>query len=266
MKLTFFSFRKPTFTGLLSKFSAFSPLLVKKNLIATLTYRAYHISSTFFNFHKEIEFLKDILQKNEYPLVFIEKQIKKTLEKCYGATDCRLTKDDDNVPTEVKPVLFLTHFLGSHSELLSKNLRDLMREHLPNIKLQIMFKSDCVIGNLFGFKDKLPESCMTKFIYKYTCECCNAFYIGKSYRQFKVRVYEHIGKSYYTEKWLNTPVSSKIREHCDSKGHAMNPSQFVIIDRSRYQNDLLLLESLHQKIKKPTIGTQLESTPLLCFD
>ena len=141
-----------------------------------------------------------------------------------------------------------------------------MREHLPNIKLQIMFKSDCVIGNLFGFKDKLPESCMTNFIYKYTCECCNAFYIGKSYRQFKVRVYEHIRKSYYNEKWLASPASSKIREHCHSNGHAMNPSKFVIIDKSRYQNDLLFLESLHQKIKMPTIGTHSESTPLLCFD
>ena len=46
----------------------------------------------------------------------------------------------------------------------------------------------------------------------------------------------------------------------------MVPSNFVIIDKSRYKNDLLLLESLHQKIKKPSIGTHLQSTPLLSFD
>ena len=124
-----------------------------------------------------------------------------------------------------------------------------MREHLPNIKLQIMFKSDCVIGNLFGFKDKLPESCMTKFIYKYTCECCNAFYIGKSYRQFKVRIFEHLGISYRTNSLLVRPPHLDIREHCHTEDHPMRQSNFSIIDTCRFKSDLLTLESLHQKTK-----------------
>ena len=172
----------------------------------------------------------------------------------------------DDVPTEVKPVMFVTYFLGAHSDSSRSDLRNLMNKYLPDIKLQVIFKSGCAVGDLFGFKDKLPESCMTNFIYKYTCESCNAFYIGKSYRHFKVRVFEHIGKSYHTDTFLGCPVHSEIRDHCHKEDHAMVPGNFVIIDKWRYKNDLLILESLHQKIKKPSLGTHEQSTPLLSFD
>jgi hypothetical protein len=263
--LTTSLYRKPTFTGLLSKFSAFSPMLNKKNLVATLTYRAFKICSSFLNFHTEIEFLKNLFQINGYPISFVERQIKKTLDKFFVLPEVSQTPDDD-VPTEAKSIMFMTYFLGDHSEKLRNDLRSLVRKYLPDIKLQVIFKSGSAIGDLFAFKDKLPESCVTKFIYKYTCESCNAFYIGKSQRQFKVRVFEHIGKSYHTGNFLGSPVHSEIRDHCRDKDHAMVPSNFVVIDKSRYKNDLLLLESLHQKIKKPSIGTHLQSTPLLSFD
>ena len=256
-------YRKPTFTGLLSKFSAFSPILCKKNLIATLTYRAYQISSSFPSFHTEIEFLKNLFQQNGYPLDFIEGQIRKTLDKFFIP---KLSNQIDDEPTEGKPVLFVTYFLGSHSEALRNDLKNLMKEYLPSVKLQVIFKAGCVIGDLFGFKDKLPEPCMANFIYKYTCGSCNAFYIGKSYRQFKARVFEHLGKSYYTGDTLGKPKASDVRDHCRNKDHAMVPGNFIMIDKWRYKHDLLLLESLHQKTKKPTIGTHQQSTPLLCFD
>ena len=173
------------------------------------------------------------------------------------------------VPNEVKPIppiLFIADFLGSHSEKLSDDLRCLFKKYLPDIKIRIIFKTGSTIGALFGFKDKLPKTCMANFIYKYTCESCNAFYIGKSYRQYKARVYEHLGKSFRTEDPLNKPVNSDIRDHCHSEHHAVDPSRFEIIDMWRYKNDLPLLESLHQKLKKPTIGTHTQSTPLLSFD
>ena len=191
---------------------------------------------------------------------------KPSINKFFVPPETPKPTDEDDVPTEVRSIMFITYFLGDHSVKLRNDLRALMREYLPDIKLQVIFKSGCAIGDLFGFKDKLPESCMSNFIYKYTCESCNAFYIGKSYRQFKVRVFEHIGKSYRTGEFLGCPVHSEIRDHCHNKDHAMVPSKFVIIDKWRYKNDLLLLESLHQKLKKPTIGTHLQSTPLLSFD
>ena len=258
-------YRKPTFTGLLSKFFAFSPILNKKNLVATLTHRAFKICSSFPSFHTEIEFLKNLFQQNGYPLEFVERQIKKTLNKFFIVPDPPSSPADD-VPTDDKPVMFVTYFLGAHSDALRSDLRNLMGKYLPDIKLQVVFKSGCAVGDLFGFKDKLPESCMNKFIYKYTCGSCNASYIGKSYRHFKARVYEHLGKSYHTDSWLGCPAHSEIRNHCHKEDHAIVPGNFVIIDRTNFKNDLLLLESLHQKTKKPSIGTHEQSTPLLSFD
>ena len=58
-------------------------MLNKKNLVATLTYRAFKICSSFLSFHTEIEFLKNLFQINGYPLSFVERQIKKTLDKFF---------------------------------------------------------------------------------------------------------------------------------------------------------------------------------------
>ena len=247
-------------------------MLYKKNLIATLIDRGFRISSSYAAFHKEVLFLKNILLQNGYPLKFIEQQIKKTLSKFFPSNDDVASQSTSQsmeslgVPTEVKPLLFVTYFLGSHSEVLSKDLRSLMKKYLPQFKLRIIYKSGSVIGDLFGFKDKLPLRCMSHFIYKYTCEGCNAFYIGKSYRQYKVRVFEHLGKSFRTGNLLGKPKYSDIREHCLAEDHPVKLSNFSIIDRCRFKNDLPILESLHQKIKKPTIGTHEQSTPLLCFE
>ena len=85
-------------------------------------------------------------------------------------------------------------------------------------------------------------------------------------QEFSLSVFEHLGKSYLTGNLLGSPVASHIRDHCLNKDHALTPSNFKMIDKWRYKHDLLLLESLHQKTKKPTIGIHQESTPLLCFD
>ena len=53
-------YRKPTFTGLFSKYYAFSPKQNKENLIYTLTVRDFHVSSNFFKLDVELQYLKTI--------------------------------------------------------------------------------------------------------------------------------------------------------------------------------------------------------------
>ena len=60
-------YRKPTFTGLLSKFTSFTPILYKKNLVSTLTFRAFALCSNYFNIDKDIQFIKVLLQKMAIP-------------------------------------------------------------------------------------------------------------------------------------------------------------------------------------------------------
>ena len=70
---------KPTYTGLLTNYNSFTSPNNKKGLIKTLIDRKFCISSTWSGFHYDILNLKSVLQKNEFPLKFIDKSISKYL-------------------------------------------------------------------------------------------------------------------------------------------------------------------------------------------
>ena len=63
------------------KFDSFVPHQYKINLITGLLNRAWKICSTFDLFKLEIEFIKQLLVSNGYPLKFLNGQIRKFLNK-----------------------------------------------------------------------------------------------------------------------------------------------------------------------------------------
>ena len=65
-KLSTSVYRKPTFTGLLSKYDSFAPILYKKNLISTLVFRSFKLSSDYFKFSTDLEFITKILHEIVY--------------------------------------------------------------------------------------------------------------------------------------------------------------------------------------------------------
>ena len=60
-------YRKPTFTGLLSRFDSFTPDKYKDNLIATLVHRGFKLCSSYLSFDTEVNFFKSLLKQNGYP-------------------------------------------------------------------------------------------------------------------------------------------------------------------------------------------------------
>ena len=54
--------------------------LTKLGLVRTLLHRAFTISSSWFLFHEEVVRIKHYLEKNSYPLSFVNKQVKFFLE------------------------------------------------------------------------------------------------------------------------------------------------------------------------------------------
>ena len=255
-------YRKPTFTGLMSKFYDFSPKEYKENLISTLICRAFRICSDYFAFDKEVHFLKNILQRNGYPLSFIESNIGTMLNKLYTTSSSEIKLNFD-VP---KPILYFTTFyLGEVSKTMVKDLRTIMAEGYPQIHFRVLYKSCNTIGTHFSYKDKIPEECVSNLIYKYTCDSCNAFYIGKTQLQFRCRIAQHKGISARTGDKLTSKNNSDIYAHSLKCKVYIKDENFEILDRLNDKNGLLTLESLHQKTKKPSIGIQESSTPLLCF-
>ena len=130
----------------------------------------------------------------------------------------------------------------------------------------MLYKSCNTLGSHFSFKDKTPVDCLSNVVYKYTCERCKASYIGKTEQQFRCRICQHLGISARTGAELGIKVHSEIREHSLKCKTQINVDNFTILDSLQSKQGILILESLHPKIKKPCIGTHQQSTPLLCFD
>ena len=256
-------YRKPTFTGLLSKYYAFSPKQNKENLIYTLTVRAFRICSNYFQLDEELQFLKKVLQANGYPLKFIEYTIGKMLKKLYKPIDFKETLNY-NVPKA--KIYFSTYYLGDLSKQMANDIKKIVGQSFPQIQLLIIFKAHSTIGGHFRLKDKQPQMIRSNVIYKYTCQCCKAFYIGKTDRQLGVRICEHMGISPRTGKPLSVRPHSDIFEHCQKCKVPVSQENFSIEDTLQSKFGLNILESLHQKTKKPSIGTQQQSTPLMSFD
>ena len=74
-------YRKKTFTGLYTDFSSLAPTKYKINLVRVLVYRAFHICSSYRNFHEEIVRIKKILTENCFPKSLIDRIIKKFLDR-----------------------------------------------------------------------------------------------------------------------------------------------------------------------------------------
>ena len=263
--LTTSIYRKPTFTGLLSKFDSFAPNKYKENLIATLVNRGYRLCSSFLAFDNEINFLKSILTKNGYPLSLIEKHIRKVLNKLYSPFG-EETPTKQDVPRAI--VYFPTYFLGPVSNIVSKKLFILMGDFYPQISLRVVYSDNNTIGNRFNFKDKVSTLCTANVVYKYTCEFCKELYIGKTCRQFRSRIREHQGLTVRTGKPCEKSgeVFSEVRNHClEEHNCKVNPDSFEILAKLRNENDLEYLESLFQRSLKPKIINQAQSVPLLMY-
>ena len=159
-------------------------------------------------------------------------------------------------------------FLGNSSIQLRKRLRSIYRECLPNIKLNVIFRSTNRLKSNFCFKDVIPRDLKSLVIYKFKCSICNdTHYLGKTKRHFLTRVYEHLGLSPYTNKSYkyNCKTATAIRRHCKECSHICSIDDFKIINSASNDFHLRIKESLLINKFKPSLNTSEDSIPLLLF-
>ena len=87
-------YRKPTFSGLYTRWDSFCLQQRKINLIKTLVHRALMISSKCF-LDDEIEFIRSTLSKNGYPLSVLDSVVLDVLNKFVRAKRCTVNKCPD---------------------------------------------------------------------------------------------------------------------------------------------------------------------------
>ena len=261
-KLTTSIYRKKTFSGVYVNYNSFLPRDYKRGLISTLLHRAYTICSDYNKLHQEISRLKTIWQKNSYPLSFVDRCVKKFLDKLF------VKRTSPKPISTKKEVLICTEFLGKISILMKKKLQQIFKECGKGIDLHIVFKSSNRLRNAFSFKDSLPIDMDSFLLYKFTCDTCNCVYIGETKRHFLVRAYEHLGVSILTdnEYTYNESTATAVRKHCHDHDHASGIENFQVIGHASNKQQLLLKEALLMgMIKQTIINVQKFSLPLHLF-
>ena len=243
-------FRKHTFTGLCMNFNSFSPFIYKINLIKTLIFRTYFLSSNYFNIHLDFEKVKSFLSLNGFKINMIEKCIRSFLNQI-------------NIPQKPpinnvsKKILYVKlPFHGEESFKVRRNINQLFSKFYPQIKLNIVFQSGFRIKNFFKFKDPIPVPLRSSLVYKYVCNRCNSVYIGKTSRHLHTRISEHLGISYRTSVPLTNPPFSAIRNHTltNHNNYSISPEEFSIIESTHSDFELLTKESILIKQIQPNLN------------
>ena len=163
-------FRKKTFTGLGTNYFSYIPMKFKISSISTLVHRAYHLSSSYINFHNEIKFLNTV---------------NKFLNKLY--------QTNNNPPISVpKQKLFIKlPYYGYATDKITSELNNFLNKLFPQLNIKFICTNSLSIQSFFKHKERLPDPLCSSIIYKFQCLSCNAQYLGSSRRQFLVRVGEH---------------------------------------------------------------------------
>ena len=118
---------------------------------------------------------------------------------------------------------------------------------------------------MFNFKDVIPKDLQSNLVYQYSCSSCNATYIGKTQRRFKVRACELLGITPLTGKKVKTPKSSAIIEHLIFTEYDASFNDFKILTKETNGFKLLIKESLLIARDNPSLNKNIYSTPLELF-
>ena len=294
--LTIFStsiFRKKTFTGLLTKYDSCIPHIFKLNLISTLVYRAWHLSSSYLNFHIELTSIQHLLLKNSFPLTLIYENFHKLITKHYTASN-KYSFDDD-ILTDIRRlflpapsshattdshcilppqsyVFFNFPFIPHISPLIKKQLTTQVKKFFPHVQFRVILKPSYTIRHMFPYKDSFPLLMKPNVVYKYVCDKCELSYIGSTARCLFTRSLCHAGLSSTTLGSISSTEHSNIRNHTDlcsgpksiptqpdfsiDAPTSVNISNFSVLSQYNTENALRIAEALHIHFDQPSLNNK----------
>ena len=114
---------------------------------------------------------------------------------------------------EKKTLILSLPYQGDISLQTRTKLRKSFKGILNCCKLQIVFKRQRKLANVFQFKDRLPFDLVSGVVYKYTCERCNSSYYGETDGHLKVRSGEDFGISSLTFRKVKSSNKCAICDH-----------------------------------------------------
>ena len=114
-------------------------------MIFTFAFRIFLIVSDFSKFHKEVNYLKDVLKNNYFPTTLVDKCIKMFLNKQFAHKMVEHT-------VSKKELFLVLPYLGMSFFRLKTRLQKVSKSNISFCKIKIIFKSSVRLSNFFGLK------------------------------------------------------------------------------------------------------------------
>ena len=164
-------YRKPTFTGLTTKFHSAVSDIYKYNLINCLVSRAFKICSTDAFFGKELDNIRRILCQNDFPSRIVNDWIRVRLESIYSSKG-----ENFNVPK--KDIFISSPYVSKISNRNVKfEINKIIDRFYPQLNLIINFKNNFNVRSFFQFKDRVPNMLRSNIVYQFKCAQCTARHV-----------------------------------------------------------------------------------------
>ena len=236
-------YRKKTFTGVYLNWHSLTSRRYKTGLIKCLADRIWRICTSDEDKSHELNNLRTILRRNDYPTDIVEKILSKFRED-----KARITMPEFG-PEKIKRFIKLP-YVNKRCDEFERSLKELINKSYPQVDLVVAYSAPMTIDKLFPFKDNvknLKEKSMV--VYSLKCDTCNAEYVGKTERILSQRVTEH-------EKHN----SSACRQHLTANPtHVIGFENVKILDTAENDFQLQIKELLHILKRKPILNKQLGS-------
>ena len=223
---------------------SFTPTVYKSSLLRTVVDRAFNINSSWKTFHLDLKRIKENLQRNSFPIDFIDSRVKCYLDHKIG--------DTKNKKSEKTPCYFKLPYIGKYSDYTNKKLVKIV-ENLckEDIRIKLIF-TPFKINTFFSSKDSVISALKSNLVYNFSCAGCNACYIGETERHLSTRINEHL----HTDKKSHIYKHLQESERCKELANA---DCFSILDYSNTTYQRKIKEALYIKWRKPSLNKQVKS-------
>ena len=252
-------YTKATDYGDCLNFNSICPDRYKTGVIKSFLFRAYEVSSSWLEFHSEITRLKQLLTNNDFPMIIIDRTINNFLH-----IKQKNNHDNENASDRQINLFFHNQMSSNYKQdeqqligIINKNVHPI--NDLNKIKLVIYYKSK-KLGSLF-IKNNVHSrskdiSDRHHVVYQYSCNRvgCEAAqtYIGYTTCTIKDRFRMHTQNCSSIKKHLTTV------HEIDRITTAELVKDVQVLASASDKRDLIFLEALILKEKKPPINSQME--------
>ena len=243
-------YRKPSFSGLYTRWDSFCPTTRKINLIKTLTLRAVRICSPE-KLDPEITSIKSIFTNNGYPEHVTNKAIAQVLHS--------QSMEPEMGPAR-RPVYVRLPWIGPVSKRFEKQIKQTVQRCFPQTQPRVIFRTSTLLPSTH--KDVLPTHTLNNVIYHFKCTQCEADYVGRTSLRLMDRVKQHVPASLLrkiAEGQTSLCTPSSIAQHlierpgCATKFGLEN---FSILARAHNSYQLHILEAVFIKRRAPSLCKQ----------